>query len=100
MYFARYDPLGLNLHATSGEDDAIKPTRDDHAIAFNLSFDFRVLTQDHCLFGDDVALDVSVNAKRSGECQRAFERHALINETGPLFTATILRRAWPLPSHR
>jgi len=64
VYFARYDPLGLNLHATSGEDDAIKPTRDDHAIAFKSVLRLSRLTQDHCLFGDDVALDVSVNAKR------------------------------------
>src|SRR5208337_695139 len=97
--FSCHDSLGLNLHAPSGENDAIKSASNHHAISFNLSFDFRVFAEDHSLLRDDVAFDVSVNAKRSCQGQRAFERHALINEASPFLTATILRCTGPLPSH-
>src|SRR5208282_2103919 len=99
MNFARYDSLWLNLHAASGKNNAIKPASNHDAISLNLSFDFCVFAEDHSLLRDNVAFDVSVNAKRSGQRQRAFERDALIYKTRPLLTATILRRPGPLPCH-
>ncbi len=87
--FTRNHALGLNFNAASGEDDAIETPRDYDAIPFNLTFDFRIFPEDHGLFGDDVSLDVSIDAERSREGQRTFERYSLINKAGPFFTGSI-----------
>src|ERR1700751_1142208 len=101
MDFACDDTLRLNLDAAFGEDDAVKAARDDHAVAFNLTFDLSAFAKHDGLFGNDVAFHVAVNAERAGKRQRAFERHALIDESSPLFAAgAVFRRVAPLPSHR
>jgi hypothetical protein len=99
VHFASHNTLCLNLDAAFGENDAVKAARDDHAIAFDLSLDFCAFAQDDRLFGDDVAFDVAVDAKRSGQLQGTFEGHALINEAGPLFVRTVLGNTGPLPRH-
>jgi len=75
--------LWLDLHSSAGKDHAIKMPGDHHAVAFNLSFDFRVLPEDHRLLGNDVSLYVSVDAKGTCQRQRSLERNALIDETSP-----------------
>jgi hypothetical protein len=90
MNFARDNSLGLDFDAASCKDDAIETSRNHNAIPFNLSFDFCILSKDHRLFGDDVPFNVSVDAKRSCERERAFKRNALIDKPGPFFTANIM----------
>src|SRR5229473_3470102 len=87
--FASDDALGLNLDAAFGENYAIVAAANDHAIAFDLTLYFRVFAENQSLLRDDVALHIAVNAKGSGELQRAFHRHALIDKTGPLFAAAV-----------
>ena len=90
MYFARHHTLGLDFHSAFREDHSVKASRDHHAISFDLSFDLRILSQNHSLLRDDVALHVSVNAKRSRYRQRSFHRHTLIDKACPLFSAAVL----------
>ena len=68
MNLARDYALRLDLHSTFREDHAVKAAGDDHSISFNLSFDLGILAQDDGLLGNDVSLDVTVDAERS--CQR------------------------------
>ena len=96
---SRYHTFYLDLHAAFCENHAVKSARDHHAIAFDLSFDFGAFSKNHRLLGDDVAFHVAINAERAGDRQRAFQRHALIDESCPLFTCAIFGRAGPLPSH-
>lgn len=99
MYFARYDTLGLNLDAAFGENYAVEAAGDDDAVSLDLSLDFGTLTKHHGLLRDDVALDVAVDAERPRHLQGAFDCHALIDKAGPLFVASGIRTAGPLPSH-
>ena len=88
--FAGYDTFGLNFDAALGENHAVETAGDDYAVAFDLSFHFCALSENDRLFGDDVAFDVAVDAKRARKLQRALKRHALIDEAGPLFIRAIL----------
>jgi hypothetical protein len=90
MDFAGDNAFGLNLDAAFGEDDAIEAAGDDYAVAFDLAFDFSAFAKDDRLLGDDVAFDVAVNAERARKLQRAFKRHALIDEASPLFVRAVL----------
>src|ERR1700730_8598 len=99
VHFARDHALGLDLHTASGKNHAVKSSGDHHAIAFDLAFHLGALSEDHRLLRDDIALDVSVDAKRAFELQRALKCHTLIDESSPLFFAAIFRCAGPLPSH-
>jgi hypothetical protein len=85
--FARDDTFGLNLYPAFGENNAVISAGDDHSIALDLAFHLGVLAEDQCLFGDNIALKVTIDTKRTFELQRALERHALIDKTGPLFAA-------------
>ena len=89
MHFARHNSLGLDLDSAARENHPIKMPGNDHAVPFNLSFNLRVLPEDHRLLGDDGALHVPINAKGPGQRQRSFERYALINESGPLFVQSV-----------
>src|SRR5208337_436023 len=99
MHFSRHHSLRLNLDAASCKYHPIEVPRDHHAVSFDLSFNLCVLTQNHGLFRDYISLNMTVNTKRSCERQRAFQRHALIDESCPLFAAATLRCAGPLPRH-
>jgi len=90
VHFPCDDTLDLNLHAATREDDAVKSPRDNHAIAFDLAFNLGALAKDHGLFRDDVAFDISINAKRPFECQCTFKQDALIDKTCPLFVDTMV----------
>ena len=81
--------LGLNLHAPFGKDHAIESAGNHDAVSFNLSLDLGAFPEDYRLLGDDIALDVAVDAKSSLELERALECHALIDEARPLFTRAI-----------
>src|ERR1700736_1265383 len=89
VHFAGYHTLGLNFHASFCKNHSIKTSRDHHAIPFNLPFDFCVLAEDHRLFGNNIALNVSVDSKRSADLQRAFNDHALVDKTSPLLAAAV-----------
>src|SRR5260370_26251436 len=91
--------LGFDFNASLGKNHSIETARDDHTIALDLTFDLCALTQDHGLLRDDVAFHVAVNAKRAGDCERSFERHALVYESCPFFAGAILRGCGPLPCH-
>src|SRR5271169_468692 len=99
VHFARDHALRLNLYPALREDHSVEAARDDHAVPFNLSLDLGVFSEHDGLLGNNVSLHVSVNAECPGQRQRAFERNALIDETGPLFAETVFRCAWPLPCH-
>lgn len=92
--------LRLNLHPAFCEDHSVKAPRDDHTVSFNLTLDFGILSENHGLLGDDVSFNMPVDAERSCERQRAFERYTLVDETSPFLADTIPRRAGPLPCHR
>jgi len=89
VYFAGNHAFGLNLHAALGKDHAVKSARDHHAVAFNLSLDLGAFAENYRLFGDDISFDGAVDAESSFELERTLERHALINETRPLFGGAI-----------
>ncbi len=92
--------LGLYLHASFGKDHPIEAPGNHHAVPFDLSLDFGAFAQDNRLLRDDVSFDVAVNAERTGDCKRALQGHALIDESCPLFAAsTLCRCAGPLPRH-
>src|SRR6516164_6166268 len=99
MNFSGYDALRFNLNTSLGKNHSIETARDNHAIPFDLPFDFCLFSEDHRLLGDDVSLDVPVDAERSFNGQRSFKRHPLINEPGPLLARSVLRCCGPLPSH-
>lgn len=100
MDFAGDDALGLNLHAAFGEDDAIITARNNHAVPFDLAFDFGVFAEDQRLLGDDVSLHVAVDAERASHSERALHCDALIDETCPLFAIAVAAGSRPLPSHK
>src|SRR5208282_1855252 len=99
MYLPGHHSLRLNLHAPLGEDYPIEPPRDHHPVPFYLAFNLGVLSKHDRLLRNNIAFHMPVNPKRSGECQRAFQRYSLVDEPGPFFARAILRRARPLPSH-
>jgi hypothetical protein len=85
VYFSGDDALGLNFDAALGKNYPIEAAGDDDAIAFNLSFDFGIFTEDYSLLGNDVALHVAVDAKSAGDLKSALQGHALVNKAGPFF---------------
>src|SRR5215475_11766566 len=99
MDLTRDHTLGLNLYAALRKDHTVKTTCDDNAVPFDLPFYLGILSEHNGLFGNDVALHMPVNAKRSGNCECALQRHTLVNKSCPLFADTIARRAGPLPRH-
>lgn len=90
VHFSSHDALGFDLHSALSKNYAVESPSNDDAIAFDLPFDFGALAQNHCLFGYDVALDVSINAEGSFKLQRAFECYALVDEASPLFTTAAI----------
>jgi hypothetical protein len=90
--------LRFDLDASFGKDHTVKAARDHDAITFDLALDFGALSEDHRLIGDDVSLDVPIDAERPFDGQRSFERYALVDESCPLFDAVFCGRR-PLPSH-
>jgi hypothetical protein len=88
--FSRDHALRFDLYAALRENHAVKAPGNHHAIAFDLSLDLSAFSQNNRLLGDDVALHISINAKRSLELECAFQRYALIDKSGPLFAAAIL----------
>src|ERR1700692_3718364 len=99
MHLAGDHALGLNLHATFRENHAVESSRDHHAIAFNLPFNFCAFAQYYRVLRNNIALHNSVNAKSSADLQRAFQRHPLIDKSGPLFSDVVTRCAGPFPGH-
>src|SRR4029077_12472252 len=99
MYFASDHALRLNFHAPFRENYAVKSPCDDHAIPFNLPFNFCLFAQYHRVLRNNIALHNSVNAKRSGDLERAFQRHPLIYKPGPFFGNVVTRCAGPFPGH-
>src|SRR6478672_11860956 len=51
--------FGLDFDAPLGKNHAVVTAGNDHAIALDLTFDFRVLAENQSLLGDDVALHVA-----------------------------------------
>src|SRR6516225_9525547 len=98
MNFSGYDALWFNLNTSLGKNHSIETARDNHAIPFDLPFDFCLLSEDHRLLGDDVSLDVPVNAEHSFNRQPSFKRAPLIEEPRPLLTRSVPRRCDQLPS--
>lgn len=90
VHFASDYALGLDLHAAPRKNYAVKASRDYDAVAFDLPFDFGAFAKDDSLFGDDISADVAVDAEGALKLKGALEGHALVNETGPLFTAAAL----------
>ncbi len=90
MDFSRNDPLWLNLNAALREDHAIKSAGDHNPVPLDLTFDLSVLSEDYSVFGDDVALNVPVDAKCPCDGERSFEQDALIDESCPLFARAVL----------
>src|ERR1700756_1845681 len=99
MHFPRHHTLRLNLDSTLREYHSIEAPGNHHAISFDLPFHFRVLAEYDRLLRNNISLHVSVDTERSLQREGAFEQHSLINESCPLFTQTILRRAGPFPCH-
>jgi len=91
--------FNLNFDPAFRENHTIKPAGDHHAISFDLTFDSGAFAENHCLLGNNVALDVAVNAERPRQLQRSLKAHTLIDESSPFFMGAIFRRAGPLPSH-
>src|ERR1700757_5082351 len=98
MNFSRDDALGLNLHSAPRKNHAVEVSRDHHPVPFDLSLNFCIFAENYGLLGNNISLNVTVDTKRSCERQGALKRYTLINESCPLFTATIFRRTRPLPS--
>ena len=82
VYLTRDDTLGLNFHASLGENHSVKFSRYDYVIAFDLTLDSRAFTQDKAMAGKQIALHLGVNAKNPGGFQGALEAHAFVNEAG------------------
>ena len=99
MHFAGNYAFGFDLHSALRENYAIKTAGDDHAVAFNLSLDFCAFTEDYGLLGNDITLDVAIDAECSSNRQSSFKRNALIDKSGPLFAGAVFRCAGPLPRH-
>src|SRR5712691_6072852 len=99
MNFARHYALGLNLHPPLRKNDAVKPAGDHHSIAFNLPLYLGAFPKHDRLLRNNVSFYVAANPKSSRYGQRALQRDALIDESGPFFAAGILRAATPLPGH-
>src|SRR5262249_9794750 len=93
--------LGLNLDPALRENHAVEAARNHHAVPFDLPFDFCAVAENHGLLGNDVASDVAIDAERALDREGAFEGHALIDESCPLFTgcAVAFAAAGPLPCH-
>jgi len=100
MHLSGYHAFGLDFHAALGKNHAIKSARDHHTIPFDLALNPRAFAKDDGLFGDDVAFDISIDAKRPLELECALKRYALVDKARPLFTAAaVFCCAGPLPSH-
>ena len=91
--------LGFDLDSAFGENNAIKAAGNYHAVPLNLALDLRSFSQDHGLLRNDIALDVAVDAERTGDGQSSFKRHTLIDKSSPLFAGAAFRCTGPLPRH-
>src|SRR5580704_3800317 len=100
MNFPGNHSLSLDLYAAFCETHAIKSARDYHTVSFDLALDLCVLTKDHGLLGNNISFDVPVDSERSGQRQRPFQRHSLIDESCPLFAPAVARTTRPLPRHK
>src|SRR6267378_6004906 len=97
---SRHHTFGLNFNAALREDHAVEASGNHHTISFDLTFHLCAFAQDNCLLRNYVALHVAINAERSSDRERSFERHTLVDESCPLFAAgAILCCAGPLPCH-
>ena len=65
MNFAGDDALGLNLHAAFGENYSVEAAGDNYLIPFDLAFDFGAFAEDERLIAEDIAFDLSFDAKRA-----------------------------------
>src|SRR6266849_7777828 len=99
MHFAGHDALCSDLHAALRKNDAVKAAGDYHAVSFNLALDLRAFAENDSLLGNNIALDIAVDAEGSGEGQRALEGHTLIDKSGPMFAGAVFCCAGPLPRH-
>jgi hypothetical protein len=71
MHFSGYYTLGLNLYAALRKNHAVESAGDYDPVSFDLSFDSRALAENDGLLGDDVALDVPIDAEGALELKRA-----------------------------
>ncbi len=85
VHFPGHDALCLNLHPALGKYDPIKSPTNHNPVAFNLSFHLGIFTEDNRLLRNYIALHVAINAKGPFQLERAFQRHALIDKSCPLF---------------
>src|ERR1700680_2945508 len=99
MHFSGNHALRLNLHSPLSKNHAIESPRDYHLVAFNLPFHFCAFAQYYCVLRNNIALHNSVNAKSSAYLQRTFQRHSLIDKSGPFFGDVVTRCAGPFPGH-
>src|SRR5260370_42181729 len=99
MHFAGHDALCFDLHAALRKNDAVKAAGDYHAVSFNLALDLRAFAENDSLLGNNIALDIAVDAEGSGDGQRALKGHTLIDKSGPMFAVAVFFCAGHLPSH-
>src|SRR5262249_4325990 len=101
MNFTGHHAFSFNFNTAFREDHAIEPTRNYDAIAFDLALDLGAFSQYNRLFGDDIALDVPVDAESTLNLNFALKRNALVNKSGPLFrvASAFGSAAGPLPRH-
>ena len=100
MDFAGDHTLGLNFNASLGKNHSVEAAGDNYLIAFDLAFDFGAFAEHEGLIAEDVAFDLSFDAKRTGKFQRAFKAYGPIEEAGPFalrfrHASMILRTAKP-----
>jgi hypothetical protein len=84
MDFAGDDGLGLNFDFAGSFYGAVEVAADDHVVALNLAFDFRVFTEDQGFMGNQRPFHRGIYAEGAGTFQTAFELDALVQEAGPL----------------
>src|SRR5260370_34833493 len=99
MHFASHHTFRFDLHAALRKNDGVQAAGDSHADSFNLALDLRAFAENDSLLGNNIALDIAVDAEGSGEGQRALEGHTLIDKSGPMFAGAVFCCAGPLPSH-
>ena len=87
--FSRDDAFRLDFYPAFCKDHAVKAAGDHYVIPFDLAFHFSAFAEDYGLFGNDVALNVAVNAERAFDLQRPFHGDALIDETCPVFACAV-----------
>ena len=90
MDFARYHALGLNFHATLGEDHAIKLPGDHHVISLNLALHPGPFSEDQAVGRNHISLHVSVDPKNAGGFERAFKPNTLVEKSGEFVLFRVL----------